>query len=491
MSGLLPGASRKEKRGKPPRREEWRDTAYDPYGIYGTRSEQRIRASRRRRQVQKLTMTLACVGLVALVATRLLMPRSRLINGQRLGVALPPSAAPVAARDASGDVLLVPTESGDLLRFDPATGEARSCLDTAFPLRASPLVRDNIAFVPSENGVVSAVDWRRGKILWQRATGAPLTARPAWVENTVQIKLPSAPVAASVPTPTAGPSLQSTSPSASTPLTSPNPQPRVVTKTHNLVVVGNDAGLLAALDAGTGKIVWARRAGAPVGNAVVAAPGFPKKNSASDTTRILVPLMESAGSHGGLWCLDGKTGKVLWKYPNDNRAASPQVAPPAVDVEGGRVFCASDTGALACLNLKNGKTLWKKFAHHANPYSNEAVLLRGAPLFRRYTFGALVVVGGNDGQVRAFAADNGALLWEYNAGAPVRARPLPLTQKTSPARDLLLIGCDATRLPVLDPQNGRPVCTLRTGAPAPFGAVPAGERLCTFNTSGVVEEFVF
>jgi outer membrane protein assembly factor BamB len=206
-----------------------------------------------------------------------------------------------------------------------------------------------------------------------------------------------------------------------------------------------------------------------------------------------VPLLQSAGSPGGLWCLDARNGAIIWRYPSDNRTPSAQVAPPALDIEGGRVFCGDDSGALACLDLKSGRKIWKKFALPHNPQDNELALLRGEPLFRRYAFGALVVVGSNDGLVRAFDADNGALLWEFNAGAPVRARPLPLTQEQtdSPARELLLIGCDASFLPVLDPQNGRPICKLRASQAAPFGVVSVGEQLCTVTSAGVVEQFEF
>jgi glucose dehydrogenase len=206
-----------------------------------------------------------------------------------------------------------------------------------------------------------------------------------------------------------------------------------------------------------------------------------------------VPLLQSAGSSGGLWCLDARNGAVLWKYPRDNRTPSPQVAAPTIDVEGGRVFCGDDSGALACLDLKTGRKIWKKFVRPRASQSNEVTLLRGEPLFHRYAFGGLVVVGGNDGLVRGFAADNGDLLWEFDAGASVRARPLAFAQNqpNSLPRELLLIGCDSAFLPILDPQSGRSLGKLRASDAAPFGIVSADERLCAVTTSGVVEEFEF
>ncbi|HEY0072776.1 MAG TPA: PQQ-binding-like beta-propeller repeat protein [Abditibacteriaceae bacterium] len=484
-----PGSSRKSRRSKEAegliRPTEGQGPAYDPFGIYGTRSAQRVVAARRRRWVQQLAVTLGVLALVAAIISLIWVPRVRTINGTRLGLVLAPAAAPVAAQDSGGAVLLVPGDDGALLRFDPQKSSAVSCLDTAFPLRASPLVRGAVAFVPSENGVLTALDWRQGKILWQRATGAALTTRPAFVEwktVTKQVVTPET-------TPATVSSAENADNEKTTPDASSSPRTVVVTKTQKLVIIGNDGGLVAGLDAGTGKIIWLRRVSAPVGNGIVAAPGGPHFNA----PRVCVPLLQSAGSPGGLWCLDARNGAIIWRYPSDNRTPSAQVAPPALDIEGGRVFCGDDSGALACLDLKSGRKIWKKFALPHNPQDNELALLRGEPLFRRYAFGALVVVGSNDGLVRAFDADNGALLWEFNAGAPVRARPLPLTQEQtdSPARELLLIGCDASFLPVLDPQNGRPICKLRASQAAPFGVVSVGEQLCTVTSAGVVEQFEF
>lgn len=489
-----PGSPRKPRRSKEgeglARPSEGQGPAYDPFGIYGTRSAQRVVAARRRRLVQQLAVTLGVLALATALISLIWVPRVRTINGTRLGVVLAPAAAPVAAYDGVSSVLLVPGEDGALLRFDPQKNSAVSCLDTAFPLRASPLVQGQMTFVPSENGILTALDWRRGKIVWQYSTGAALTTRPAFVEwktTTKQVVTPSD--IKPKTTPATVPLADNTGNEEVESATSPSPRTIIVTKTQKLVIIGNDGGLVAGLDAGSGKIVWSRRVSAPVGNGIVAAPAGPHFNA----PRVCVPLLQSAGSPGGLWCLDARNGAVLWRHPRDNRTPSAQVAPPALDVEGGRVFCGDDSGALACLDLKTGRKIWKKFARPRNPQSNELALLRGEPLFRRYAFGALVVIGSNDGLVRAFVADNGDLLWEFNAGAPVRARPLPLAQNqpNSPARELLLIGCDSSYLPVLDPQTGRPICKLRASQSAPFGVVSAGERLCTVTSAGVVEEFVF
>lgn len=460
-----------------PRQGETFGPAYDPFGIYGTRSAQRIQAARRRRIVQKFAAIAGLVGLSLAICAVIFVPHVSTIKGERLGVVSPLAAGPVAATDKEGGVLLLPTESGTLLRFDPTKGTSISCLEADFPLRASPVVRGPVAFVPSENGILTALDWRQGKVLWQRPTGAALTARPTTIEWQFFVQRPlTSPPQNSVAT-------------QENPVEAPAPVVETVAKTQKLVVIGNDAGLVAGLEFGTGKIVWSRRVGAPVGNGLAAVP----VSATMKTPRVLVPLLQDAGSSGGLWCLDARNGAVLWKYPADNRALSPQVAPPAYDRRTDRVFCADDTGALSCLDVKTGRKLWKKFARPRNSQSRELVLLRGEPMLRRYDFGAVVVLGANDGIVRCFAADDGKLLWDYDAGAPVRVRPAPLLQNLSDSykRELIAIGCDSNFLPVLDPQSGRPICRLRASDAAPVGIIPVGEQLCTVTTSGVVEEFVF
>ena len=338
-----------------PRPEDLHGPAYDPFGIYGTRSAQRLRAARAKRIVQKFAVLAIVVTLVATGAGLVFSPPVSLIKGERLGMASVPSAVPVAANDKDGTVLLSPGEGGELLRFDLKKGTAISCLNTDFPLRASPLILGNVAFVPSENGVLTALDWRRGKVLWQRPTGAPLTARPTMIQwqTTVQrIVAPASPASTE---------------SVDTSEKVAAPQTESVTKTQKLIVIGNDAGTVAGLSAGNGKVIWSRRTGAPVGNGVVSL-SLPNK-----APRVLVPLLQGASSPGALWCLEGKTGAVLWKYPADGRTPAPQVAPPAVDKETGHVFCADDTGTLSCLDGKTGRKIWKKFALPKNPHSNELV----------------------------------------------------------------------------------------------------------------------
>ena len=421
----------------------------DPLNIYGTRTEQRLLGARRQRLAQQMMALFALAGLCGAALLFLRRPHGPVLNGARVAWAQPPGAAPVLASDARDTRLLLPSHSGDLQSFDPASGTLTTILDTAFPLRATPLVVRNVAYVPCENGSLYAVDWRTSRLLWQRATGASLSARPA----SVDINFPPRP-----------------------------PLLREVQK--KFIVIGNDAGRIQSVEAGSGRVVWQRWAGAPVGGGLVGVP-----RAENQAPRVLVPLLDGTANRGGLWCLDARSGAVLWKFPRDKnkKTPSPQLAPPALDIDGQRVFCGDDTGALTCLRLRDGARLWKTYARPERG-ALEAVLLRGQPRFQRDTFGERVIVGANDGLVRAFDAANGRLLWVFNAGAPVRSLPLSLQIDGRPAT---LIGCDGPQIWLLDSPSGTPLRELRTDGKASFTALLWNSALYVVTARGSVEKFRF
>ncbi len=419
----------------------------DPLGIYDTRTQQRRVGARRQRIAQQLVALFALAGLIGAALIFLQRPFRPVLKGARVAWIQAPGAAAVLASDARGTRLLLPSQSGDLQSFDPASGALTTLLDTAFPLRATPLVLRNIAYAPCEDGSLYAVDWHTARTLWQRPTGASLSARPALVE----INLPPRP-----------------------------PLLRSVLK--QFVVIGNDAGRIQSLEAGSGRVAWQRWAGAPVGSGLVAVPGL--KNQAP---RVLVPLMDGTANRGGLWCLDARSGAPLWKFPRDRKTPSPQLAPPALDAAGDRVFCGDDMGALTCLRLRDGARLWKTYAQ-PRPGSREAVLLRGEPLFQRDRFGERVIVGANDGFVRGFDATKGRLLWSYYAGAPVRCLPLSLQSDGRPA---VLVGCDGPQMWLLDAQSGGILRELRTDGNASFTPLAWNNAFYVATARGSVEKFRF
>jgi outer membrane protein assembly factor BamB len=128
-------------------------------------------------------------------------------------------------------------------------------------------------------------------------------------------------------------------------------------------------------------------------------------------------------------CLDGKTGKELWKHEHPvtysiQYPAGPRCTPT---VSGGKVYAVGAMGDFACLDAASGKVVWAKnfpkdygakvptwgFAGHPVVYQNLVVCL----------------VGGEGSTVVAFDKDTGAEAWKalsateqgYNTPAVIHA----------------------------------------------------------------------
>ena len=142
---------------------------------------------------------------------------------------------------------------------------------------------------------------------------------------------------------------------------------------------------------------------------------------------------------------------------------------------------------MLCLRLRDGVRLWKTYAR-PRPGARGAVLLRGEPLFLRDGFGERVIVGGNDGMVRAFDAESGRLMWSYDAGAPVRCLPLPVQ---SSGRSALLVSCDGPRVWLLDAQTGEALREIRTDGATSFAPLPWKNTFYVATADGSIEKFRF
>jgi len=448
-----------------------------------------MRQARRRRNLQTIGMVLFLVLMMVLWAVVTRMPRRSpvITSDWKIDLMIEPSAPPVWTGDKDG-VLLVPTDSGQLWAVEPqregvAAGRSRPLLAAGFPLRAQPLVEGNAAYVPCEDGTLYAVDWRTGRPLWNYRSNAPMTTRPTAIR--VEVPQPQAPPVVRVEAgSTASPN--GTPPATTSPL-----------KSQLIVVAGNDAGQVIALAAGTGRVLWQRPTGAPIGN------GITTTRDGDGRPLILVPLLSGVASRGGLWCLDARNGAPLWKFPAPGQTFAAQLSPPAVEVTsvaqragklgGGRVYCADDGGNVFCLDLKTGRYRnGKGWMAEAQPVSAATphVMLRGEPLFKEYSWGSRLVVGGNDGGVRCFDARNGNLQWTFEAGDAVRCRPRTLRWGPPNAeRDLLLIGQDGPAIYILDAHDGSLLWKLHTDGSAFAGPVPTGTSWLTVTGNGVLQSF--
>lgn len=170
--------------------------------------------------------------------------------------------------------------------------------------------------------------------------------------------------------------------------------------------------VVAACDDGT-IVAW-NRAGAEIWRASIA--GSPGEALSVADALVVVPMLGGNGGRGGLTALDGASGKVVWRFPARVRDHAAGTTAPFFDAKGGRIFWANDEGAILCLEAQRGRKIWKSFAHPLpGAPKSQAVVLRGAPVLAGHT----LVVGGNDGGVRAFDANDGKARWTAQLREPI------------------------------------------------------------------------
>lgn len=432
--------------------------ALDPYGIYGARTATRLRDSQRRRRSQNL-FTFFVVA--ALFAALFAAWKTRRVNTDMpqsaRELALPVSVAPVwieASKNAAG-VLLIASEDGRLIRtkgFSAAisgaqTGEKTVLLETDFPLRA-PLIFGETVFVPCEDGVLYAVSWRERKLLWRQRFDAALSAQPTLVTI--------------------------------------NKKPAVI--------AGSDAGLMLALDAATGGVLWRTRLPAPIGNALTAVETQPLAPGQKTAARVLVPLLGGAAMRGGLWCLDGASGKVLWRFPKDGRVEATQLS--AAIADNGKIYGANDAGLVYCLDLKTGsynpknQLGWKSFVRPLKEHDQEQVtLLRASPLLIA-PVGAgksgRLILGGNDGGVRCFNAGDGKLIWQADLKTPISSL---IAWKNLNGRDAVLVCNRSGELVLLDGENGSQLRKFSSWGERFVGATVSPQGIYGVTNKGTLLHF--
>lgn len=353
----------------------------DAPSIYTTRATTRRHQAQRRRLLQNLLgiflLLLCCIG----IWLWLRVPRAPQLTLQwQKSVPATIAAAPVVAQNGAEESLLLPTLQGRILKFDTKKATFSTIEAGDFALRAAPLVEKDRLYIGGEDGVLRALDWTNGSQLWAAKTNASITARPVIVRRNM-----------------AG-------------------------KPENLVAIGDDDGIVMALGERDGKLRWRQRLDGPVGNGLEAVGGA--------RPLILVPVLSGALARGGLRALDASSGREAWRYPTDKSIFAAQIAPPLVaQIDGKtRVFCVDDAGIVTALNAQTGARTatpnryeWKIFvpAMPKTP-ADRAVSFRTAPrLLNGVGAAPLLIIGGNDGGVRALDARNGSVRWSFAMDAPI------------------------------------------------------------------------
>ena len=205
---------------------------------------------------------------------------------------------------------------------------------------------------------------------------------------------------------------------------------------------GSAPSFVAALDARTGRTVWRFRAG------VVETP----------------PLLAGGRVYFGSWdrrvyAVDARTGRLAWSFATGDKVKA------GLALAGDTIFAASYDGRLYALDARSGRLRWSAGAGELGGLYATPSVAHGR-----------VFVGSTNGRVYAFAARTGTPLWSTATGSFVYS-PAALSGGTA------YVGSYDHRLYALSQATGAVRWTFAAGAPI-SGAPTVLDALVYFSTCG-------
>lgn len=150
----------------------------------------------------------------------------------------------------------------------------------------------------------------------------------------------------------------------------------------DVVYYANTAGVVKALDAASGKLLWS-----------YATKGKIFSTPAIDAGRLVV-----GSSDNSIYCLDARSGKLLWRVEaNKSVLASPTIYK-------GIVYIGSSDGIFRAIGLESGNVVWS--------YNK----IKGFVEAKAWVDDEGVYIGDWGSTLYAFNPKNGALLWSWTNG---------------------------------------------------------------------------
>ncbi len=272
-----------------------------------------------------------------------------------------------------------------------------------------------------------------------------------------------------------------------------------------LVVVGDDVGLVRAFDAGSGEIRWTYEMQGEIS-------GGPTIVDGPDGPRVLVGSQDAT-----LACLGLATGKPIWKHEiADQIRCSPTVArttagdrvflagcdgklhvidvatgteTAAVPIDGptgttpaslgDHVFFGTEGGVFFAIDVVKGEVVWRAAAIAAGQsYRSSAAVTRD-----------LAVVGFRGKAVEAFSAADGGRAWRQPMRGRVEASPA-IVSITGPdgaaERRVAIVADSAGTIAALDAATGTVVWDFDAGGGFGGGAAVADGRVVLASDDGIL-----
>ena len=160
---------------------------------------------------------------------------------------------------------------------------------------------------------------------------------------------------------------------------------------HGLLLAGTGDGTLIAVEPGTGEEVWS----------YTSKEGFEAEPVFHENWMLI------GGMDGVMRALDYRTGEEIWTYESNGSIQSAAAIGEEI------VFFSNALHQIFALDLREGTYLWRKERKVTNDFT---IYGHGGPLYHE----GFVFVGFADGQVMAYAAEDGATFWGRDLSGDAR-----------------------------------------------------------------------
>jgi outer membrane protein assembly factor BamB/orotate phosphoribosyltransferase len=310
--------------------------------------------------------------------------------------------APKSSPSSSGGRIYLGSDAGYVACFT-AAGEERwryAVRDTLRGVHAKPLILDGKVYFGAYDGFVYCVDAEFGNLRWETRCAGQIVSSAA-----------STPVGGQV---------------------------------YVSGVTDSGGGVIVALSAETGHIVWRFETQSPM----ECSPSFHANRS-----RVI-----AGADDGVVYAVDSSSGEEAWRFS----AAGAVKGAVAIDSYS-RCFVGSENGFLYALDGNSGAPLWKR------KISNR---LHTQPLL----CSDLVVSAGDSKRVVAIKAETGEVCWIATLRGPHVGGAALVAEKW------IAIGCDAGTVYLLDREHGLVIWTYNTGGSIRSTPAIVGDRLLVPST---------
>ncbi len=300
---------------------------------------------------------------------------------------------------SDGTNIFAAAHDGRVAAFSADKGKRLWLKKTGLPLSGGPGVGNDVVVLGSSNGDVIALDSADGRELWRTTVSSEVLAAPALTADlalvrTVDGKL----IALDIDDGSEAWFVQQSVPRLSVRGTG---QPVVI---GNAVLCGFDNGKLAAYDLGDGSLLWDLLLSPPSGRTEV-----DRLSDINASIRVVGNDVYVVGYQGVLGSLAVESGQVLWTREISSHNG--------IGVDFNNLYVSRDDSVLIAMTRRAGHELWRQ----------ESLLYRD--ISGPTPFGSSVVVGDFDGYLHWFDAATGELQDRVSTGgARITTAPLVVNE---------------------------------------------------------------